>query len=41
MALALFSGKTSVPATVSSVFMIVYIIWLELKKRRTEQTRIE
>ena len=37
MALALFSEKTSVPATVSSVFMIVYIIWLELKKRRTEQ----
>ena len=41
MALALFSEKTSVPATVSSVFMIVYIIWLELKKRRAEQGRIE
>jgi len=40
MALALFSEKTSVPATVSSVFMIVYIIWLELKKRRAEQGRI-
>ena len=31
LALALFSRKTSVPATVSAVFMIVYIIWLELK----------
>jgi len=31
LALALFSKKTSVPATVSAVFMIVYIIWLELK----------
>ncbi len=33
LALALFSRKTSVPATVSAVFMIVYIIWLELKLR--------
>jgi BASS family bile acid:Na+ symporter len=40
MALALFSEKTSVPATVSSVFMIVYIIWLEYKKRRTEQGKV-
>jgi len=40
MALALFSEKTSVPATVSSVFMIVYIIWLEFKKRRTEQGKV-
>jgi BASS family bile acid:Na+ symporter len=40
MALALFSEKTSVPATVSSVFMIVYIIWLESKKRRAERGRI-
>ena len=36
MALALLSEKTSVPATVSSVFMIVYIIWLEFKKRHTD-----
>jgi len=36
MALALFSEKTSVPATVSSVFMIVYVIWLESKKRRAD-----
>jgi len=35
LALALFSKKTSVPATVSAVFMIVYIIWLELKLRTT------
>jgi len=35
LALALFSKKTSVPATVSTVFMIVYIIWLELKLRTT------
>jgi len=33
LALALFSKKTSVPATVSSVFMIVYIIWLQFKRR--------
>ena len=36
MALALFSEKTSAPATVSSVFMIVYVIWLEFKKRHTD-----
>jgi BASS family bile acid:Na+ symporter len=35
LALALFSKKTSVPATVSAVFMIVYIIWLELRQRKT------
>jgi len=35
LALALFGKKTSVPATVSAVFMIVYIIWLELKLRTT------
>jgi len=40
MALALFSEKTSVPAAVSSVFMVVYIIWLEFKKRRTEQGKV-
>lgn len=33
LALALFSKKTSVPATVSTVFMIVYIIWLEFRVR--------
>ena len=34
LALALFSKETSVPATVSTVFMIVYIIWLEWRVRR-------
>jgi len=33
LALALFSKKTSVPATVSAIFMIVYIIWLEFRAR--------
>jgi hypothetical protein len=31
LTLALFSKKTFVPAMVSAVFMIVYILWLELK----------
>ena len=34
LALALFSKKTALPATVSTVFMIVYIIWLQFKGRR-------
>ena len=34
MALSLFSERTSVPATISSVFMLVYIIWLGVKIRR-------
>jgi len=34
-ALALFSKTTAIPASVSSIFMIVYIIWLDLQKRRT------
>ena len=34
LALALFSNKTAIPAAVSSVFMIVYIIWLDFEKRR-------
>jgi BASS family bile acid:Na+ symporter len=33
LALALFSKETSVPATVSSVFMIIYVIWLEWRVR--------
>ncbi len=33
LALTLFGRKTALPATVSSVFMIVYIIWLDFKKR--------
>jgi BASS family bile acid:Na+ symporter len=34
LALALFSKKTAIPAAVSSIFMIVYIIWLDFEKRR-------
>jgi BASS family bile acid:Na+ symporter len=34
LALALFSKEASVPATVSTVFMIVYVIWLEWRARR-------
>ncbi len=33
LALALFSEETAVPATVSTVFMVVYIIWLGFKRR--------
>ena len=34
LALTLFSDKTALPATVSTIFMIVYLIWLSLKGRR-------
>lgn len=34
LALTLFDQQTAVPATVSTVFMIVYIIWLGFKKSR-------
>ncbi|MBN1102199.1 MAG: hypothetical protein JXL84_02165 [Deltaproteobacteria bacterium] len=34
IALALFDKQTALPATVSTVFMIVYVIWLNLKRRR-------
>jgi len=33
LALSLFSPQTSVPAAVSTVFTIVYVIWLNLKQR--------
>jgi BASS family bile acid:Na+ symporter len=33
LALALFGRETAVPATVSTVFMIVYIIWLGIKSK--------
>jgi bile acid:Na+ symporter, BASS family len=33
LALTLFSKQTSVPAAVSTVFMIIYIIWLNVKRR--------
>ncbi len=35
LALALFSNRTAVPATVSVIFMIVYIVWLGFKRRST------
>ena len=35
LALTLFDQHTAVPATVSTVFMIVYIIWLGFKRSRT------
>ncbi len=35
LALALFSKQTAVPATVSTIFMTVYIIWLGMKVRRS------
>lgn len=34
LALALFNKKTALPATVSAVFLVVYIIWLQLKLRK-------
>ncbi len=34
LSLALFSRQTAVPATVSTMFMTVYIIWLGMKGRR-------
>jgi BASS family bile acid:Na+ symporter len=34
LALTLFGDKTALPAAVSTIFMIVYIIWLSLKGRR-------
>jgi BASS family bile acid:Na+ symporter len=33
ISLALFSKQTALPATVSTIFMIVYVIWLGLKRR--------
>lgn len=37
IALALFSRETALPATVSTIFMIVYIIWLNFRTRRAER----
>jgi bile acid:Na+ symporter, BASS family len=34
LALTLFGDKTALPATVSTIFMIVYIIWLSLKGKK-------
>ena len=33
LALALFSEKTAVPATISTIFSLVYFIWLSFKQR--------
>ncbi len=38
LALALFSRETAVPATVSTIFMTVYIIWLGMKVGRKERS---
>ena len=35
LALTLFSEKTAVPATVTTIFMIVHMIWLSLKMRQS------
>lgn len=34
LGIALYSEKTAVPATVSTIFMLSYIIWLSFKGRR-------
>ena len=36
LALTLFGDKTALPAAVSTIFMIVYIIWLNLKGHRNQ-----
>jgi len=36
LALALFSDKTALPATVSTIFSLVYFIWLSFKRRWTQ-----
>jgi bile acid:Na+ symporter, BASS family len=36
ISLALFSRETALPATVSTIFMIIYFIWLNLKTRNRE-----
>ncbi len=35
LALALYSEKTALPATITTIFMLVYVIWLSLKARRS------
>ncbi len=41
LALSLFGQQTAVPATVSTVFMIAYIIWLGFRKRLAAQAEAE
>jgi hypothetical protein len=33
LALTLFSEKTAGPATISTIFMLVYMIWLSVRQR--------
>ncbi len=33
LALSLFSDQTAVPATVTTIFMLVYMIWLSIRRR--------
>ena len=35
LALALFGKQTALPATVSTMFMFIYIVWLGFKVRRS------
>jgi len=35
LALALYSEKTALPATITTVFMLVYVIWLSFQARRS------
>ena len=40
LSLTLFGSETAVPATVSTIFMTVYIIWLGMKSRALKSCRI-
>ncbi len=37
MTLALFGDVTAVPSTVSTIFMLVYLIWLNFKHTRYQE----
>ncbi|MGC8809513.1 MAG: bile acid:sodium symporter family protein [bacterium] len=39
LALALYSEKTALPATITTVFMLVYVIWLSFQGRRSAASR--
>jgi len=36
LALTLSTKKTAVPATISTIFMLVYIIWLSFRQRPSQ-----
>jgi BASS family bile acid:Na+ symporter len=40
IALMIFSKQTAVPATVSTIFMIVYVAWLSFRIRRTNKREV-